>query len=101
MIQGPEIVVMAAASCGALAYIVRVIANAAVRHREQDARIAEATAMQPNDARMARLELAVESIAVEVERISEGQRFTTRLLNDAVQKSIPRLERPGQVNTPH
>ncbi len=57
--------------------------------------------MQPNDARMARLELAVESIAVEVERISEGQRFTTRLLNDAVQKSIPILERPGRINTPH
>ena len=30
--------------------------------------------------RMARLEQAVEAIALEVERISEGQRFTTKLL---------------------
>jgi hypothetical protein len=32
--------------------------------------------------RMARIETAVESIALEVERISEGQRFVTRLLNE-------------------
>ena len=31
---------------------------------------------------MARLEQAVEAIALEVERISEGQRFTTKLLSD-------------------
>lgn len=30
--------------------------------------------------RLARIESAVEAIALEVERISEGQRFTTRLL---------------------
>ena len=33
-----------------------------------------------DDARLARIEQAVEAMAVEVERISEGQRFTTRLL---------------------
>ncbi len=32
------------------------------------------------DERLARIEHAVESIAIEVERISEGQRFVTRLL---------------------
>jgi hypothetical protein len=32
--------------------------------------------------RLARLENAVDAIAVEVERISEGQRFTTKLLTD-------------------
>ncbi len=31
-------------------------------------------------ARLERMEQAIESVAVEVERISEGQRFTTRLL---------------------
>jgi hypothetical protein len=30
--------------------------------------------------RMERMEQAIDSIAVEIERISEGQRFTTRLL---------------------
>jgi len=33
-------------------------------------------------ARLERIEMAVESIAVEVERISEGQRFTTKLLSN-------------------
>ena len=32
--------------------------------------------------RLERIEQAVDSIAIEVERISEGQRFTTRLLSD-------------------
>jgi hypothetical protein len=33
-------------------------------------------------ARLERMEHAIDSIAVEVERISEGQRFTTRLLSE-------------------
>jgi hypothetical protein len=32
--------------------------------------------------RLARMEIALETIAVEVERISEGQRFVTQLLSD-------------------
>ena len=34
------------------------------------------------DERLSRLEAGVDAIAVEIERISEGQRFTTRLLAD-------------------
>lgn len=33
-------------------------------------------------ARLERMEQAIDSIAIEVERISEGQRFTTKLLAD-------------------
>lgn len=33
-------------------------------------------------ARLERMEAAIDSIAVEVERISEGQRFTTKLLSE-------------------
>jgi hypothetical protein len=33
-------------------------------------------------ARLERIEQAVDAVAVEVERISEGQRFTTRLLTE-------------------
>lgn len=32
--------------------------------------------------RLERMEQAIDSIAIEVERISEGQRFTTKLLTD-------------------
>jgi hypothetical protein len=38
--------------------------------------------------RLERMEQAIDSIAVEVERISEGQRFTTKLLSDKTQ-SLP------------
>lgn len=45
----------------------------------------ESTALRPPtdgeaNMRLARIETAIESMAVEVERISEGQRFTTKLL---------------------
>ncbi|MDQ6827864.1 MAG: hypothetical protein M3081_03260 [Gemmatimonadota bacterium] len=45
----------------------------------------------PNDERLLRIEQAVDAIAVEVERISEGQRFTTKLLAD---REAPPLEQP-------
>ena len=52
------------------------------------------TAQIPTEvsAQLAHLNQAVDAIAVEVERISEGQRFTTRLLSeqrDAAHQSLP------------
>jgi len=38
----------------------------------------------PDDDRMQRLEMAVDTIAIEVERISEAQRFMVTLLSDAL-----------------
>ena len=38
-------------------------------------------------ARLERMEQAIDSIAVEVERISEGQRFTTKLLSERTAQS--------------
>ena len=41
--------------------------------------------------RLERMEQAIDSIAIEVERISEGQRFTTRLLSEAnAASALPR-----------
>lgn len=44
----------------------------------------------PNDLvdRLTRMEQAIESVALEVERISEGQRFTTKLLSERPSESI-------------
>ena len=39
------------------------------------------------DSRLSRLEQAVDAIAVEVERISEGPRFATRLLSEQARQS--------------
>jgi hypothetical protein len=43
-----------------------------------------------NDDRFARLEQAVDAIAVEVERISEGQRFLTKLQTEREPRAIER-----------
>ena len=50
----------------------------------------------PSDvsARLERMEQAIDSIAVEVERISEGQRFTTKLLAERTPATPPALENP-------
>jgi len=57
-----------------------------------------------NSPRLQRMEQAIESIALEVERIGEAQRFTTKLLADrqpdaVARMAIPRKE-PGTI-TPH
>ena len=52
----------------------------------------------PADDRLARMEQAIDAIAVEVERISEGQRFTAKLL---AERGSPRLPEPVRRITPH
>jgi len=39
--------------------------------------------------RLGRIEQAVDAIAIEMERVSEGQRFTTKLLADRIADRIP------------
>jgi hypothetical protein len=42
-------------------------------------------------ARLERMEQAIDSIAIEVERISEGQRFTTKLLAERNNEGSPNV----------
>jgi len=46
-------------------------------------------------ARLERLEAGVDATAVEVERISEMQRFTTRLLSERAERDAVGIPRPG------
>jgi hypothetical protein len=59
--------------------------------RRTDKRVAakNAPAIAADSARLERLEQGVEAIAIEVERISEGQRFVTRLLSESNQQEVP------------
>ena len=70
-------------------------------------RVKQRTVQPVYDNRLERLEAAVDAIAIEVERISESQRFTVGLLSDRLP---PRSDRVGElpaagsthrVNTPH
>ena len=53
--------------------------------------------------RLTRLEHSTDATALEVERISEGQRFTTKLLSDRAQAAAPGAAEPGRgrIVTPH
>jgi hypothetical protein len=67
------IVAVAAGSVG--------ITRMALAHREKMASLGSAPATNPLlEARLARMEEALDAIAVEVERMGEGQRFVTKLL---------------------
>ena len=46
--------------------------------------------------RLERIEQAIEAVAIEVERISEGQRFTTRLLSEG-RSAVPAAISPAAV----
>ena len=50
------------------------------------------------EARLARMEEAIESVAVEMERVAEGQRFTARVL---AERSSPTSTHPAARPQPH
>jgi len=60
----------------------------AVRMLKRPNREPASPALQESSARLERLENSVDAIAVEIERISEGQRFVTRLLSDPGQAAL-------------
>lgn len=59
---------------------IKVIAAAVLRSQENRLKADRTDAPGVNDQRLERIEHAMDAIAIEVERISEAQRFTTRLL---------------------
>jgi hypothetical protein len=94
-----SVVMVVMSGLGAFVYTIQIVVNAIVRGR--DKRNAALSPAVISDERLARVEAAVEAIAIEVERISEGQRFTTRLLTEQKQQVPLVLPRPGKFDTPH
>jgi hypothetical protein len=84
---GPEIVV----PLGFFAMVTTIaiglpLVRAAARRSERT----PAAGISPEvAARLERMEQAIDSIAIEMERVSEGQRFTTRLLSDRAREGAP------------
>lgn len=57
-----------------------------------------------DDRRLERLETAVDAIAIEVERISEAQRFSASLLAERLPPRVTDIKSPtsvNRINTPH
>ena len=71
-------IVMFLSIAGAIS--IKVIVSAWLRHHENKMKYMNAPPDLEVAARLERIEQAMDSIAIEVERISENQRFTTKLL---------------------
>src|ERR1700719_2398406 len=96
----PAKVIVAGVFFTSVAYSIKAIAQAAVAHRREGAKAAREFRPTLWEARLARIEQAVEAIALEVERISEGQRFTTTLLSEQSRPAPKPIQRQLSTNTP-
>jgi hypothetical protein len=76
-----------------------------LRHREKMTRRdgLPSASVTGIEARLARLEDAIDGIALEMERLGEGQRFTAKLLAERGNRSeAPLVARPPErISTPH
>jgi len=85
---------------GSVAYSINVVARAVIGHRKEESKLQRESSPPLIEARLARIEQAVDAIALEVERISEGQRFTTKLLSEQSRPVPKSLQRQLSTNTP-
>lgn len=80
--MGPEVIVPVAFFATVVSLVIGVpLVRAKTRQME---RAAETRLPSDVAERLARMEQAIDAIAIEVERISEGQRFATKLLSERV-----------------
>jgi hypothetical protein len=89
----PGKVIVAVSFFASLTYIVRLVTLRTHSFLRGDDRATSGLVVSED--RIARLEQAVEAIAIEVERISEGQRFTTKLLSERVAAEQARASVPA------
>ncbi len=80
MVIPGELIPIVAIISGAVMAIGFPLARAWARRIEQ--RTGPGSLSSGDAARLERMEQAIEAIAVEIERISEAQRFTTKLLSE-------------------
>lgn len=89
----PQVIVMLGAFATAIIFAIGIpLTKAYSRKIDGNAKNAPIPPAVTN--RLDRIEQAVEAIAVEVERISEGQRFTTKLLSEGKGAPDQRLSAP-------
>jgi len=95
----PEIVVVPAVfTIPAIVLIVRM----SLRHKEKMATLRSSAQPFELEARLERIEQAVDAIALEMERVGEGQRFVTKLLAERpAPLSDPKSPQKERVITPH
>ena len=83
-----------------LAFSINAIARAWVARGRDEAKLDGEPSAQLTDARLARLEQSVDAIALEIERMSEAQRFTAKLLSDQGRVAPPLARKQLSSDTP-
>jgi len=103
--NGNEATVGIALAIAVIFYISGWMLRSWLSHREKMKGLSMAKpGLGSSDERLARVEQAVESIAIEIERISEGQRYVTKLMSDRAQPVLQGVAIPApprKVDTPH
>jgi hypothetical protein len=79
MNEEKAIVAIAMFVCTAAVFAIKFISAAVLKYQENELR---AKSGPVSDGRLERIEHALDSIAVEVERITENQRFVTKVLSE-------------------
>jgi hypothetical protein len=97
--EDPGKVIVALSFFATVAFSINAIVRGSLAMRKQG-KIGDREAGPAADQRLERLEEAVDAIAVEIERISEGQRFTTRLLSEQSRRASESEMRRLSSNTP-
>lgn len=82
-----ELIPIVAIIAGASIAIFMPMARAMAKRMERES--INSTGSSDVIERLERMEHAIESIAIEIERVSEGQRFTTRLLSETKAAQLP------------
>src|SRR4051812_10641227 len=96
--MGPEIVVPLGAFATAIILAIGV-PMARAYARRMDAEGKNPRVPMEVTSRLERIEQSLEAVAIEVERISEGQRFTTRLLSEG-RAPVPQISASSAQNRP-
>jgi hypothetical protein len=88
--MGPEIVIPLGAFATVIICAIGIpLARAHARRMDAESKNPRVPPEVTN--RLDRIEQAVDAVAIEVERISEGQRFTTKLLSEGRGSEAPQL----------
>ncbi|HEY4734791.1 MAG: hypothetical protein ACJ79J_09295 [Gemmatimonadaceae bacterium] len=96
--MGPEIVVPLGAFATAIICAIGIpLARAYARKMDADGK--NPRVPMEVTGRLERIEQSLEAVAIEVERISEGQRFTTKLLSEG-RAPVPQISASSAQNRP-
>ena len=98
--EDPSKVIIALGFFATVAFTMNAIVRGALAMRKQPKLGERESNSALADERLARLEQAVDAIALEIERISEGQRFTTRLLSEQSRRTPQPAQQRLSSNTP-